>query len=86
MRSLVAPAALIKDGVVRVGPNMMTGYPGIFVGSDRCRPSGPSRSRSGTAKKAARDIDAWLRGGAYEPAPRHEIATFEQLKNGAANA
>ena len=33
----------------------------------------------GHGKKAARHIDAWLRGSAYEPAPRHEIASFDKL-------
>ncbi len=28
------PGLAIKDGVVEVGPNMMTGYPGIFAGGD----------------------------------------------------
>ena len=33
----------------------------------------------GHGKKAARHIDAWLRGTRYEPAPRHAIATPERL-------
>jgi NADPH-dependent glutamate synthase beta subunit-like oxidoreductase len=28
------PGLQIEDGVVRVGPNMMTGHPGIFAGGD----------------------------------------------------
>ena len=33
----------------------------------------------GHGKKAARNIDGWLRGQAYEPAPKHEIASFDKL-------
>jgi Pyruvate/2-oxoacid:ferredoxin oxidoreductase delta subunit len=33
----------------------------------------------GHGKKAARNIDAWLAGGHYEPAPKHEVAEFERL-------
>jgi 2-oxoacid:acceptor oxidoreductase delta subunit (pyruvate/2-ketoisovalerate family) len=73
------PGLEIKDGVVRVGPNMMTGYPGIFAGGDMVPAERTVTVAVGHGKKAARHIDAWLRGGAYEPAPRHEIATFEQL-------
>jgi 2-oxoacid:acceptor oxidoreductase delta subunit (pyruvate/2-ketoisovalerate family) len=73
------PRLEIKDGVVRVGPNMMTGYPGIFAGGDMVPAERTVTVAVGHGKKAARHIDAWLRGGAYEPAPRHEIATFEQL-------
>ena len=73
------PGLEIKDGVVRVGPNMMTGYPGIFAGGDMVPAERTVTVAVGHGKKAARHIDAWLRGGAYEPASRHEIATFDQL-------
>ena len=73
------PGLEIKDGVVRVGPNMMTGYPGIFAGGDMVPAERTVTVAVGHGKKAARHIDAWLRGGTYEPAPRHEIATFDQL-------
>jgi 2-oxoacid:acceptor oxidoreductase delta subunit (pyruvate/2-ketoisovalerate family) len=33
----------------------------------------------GHGKKAARNIDAWLRGEEYQAAPRHAIATYEKL-------
>ena len=33
----------------------------------------------GHGKKAARNIDAWLRGEAYETAPKHAIVNFETL-------
>src|SRR5215470_5273430 len=73
------PGLEIKDGVVRVGSNMMTGYPGIFAGGDMVPAERTVTVAVGHGKKASRHIDAWLRGGAYEPAPRHEIATFDKL-------
>ena len=33
----------------------------------------------GHGKKAARHIDAWLRGARYDPPPKHEPATFDRL-------
>ena len=42
-------------------------------------PSAPSRSAVGHGKKAARHIDAWLRGAAYAPAEKHELAIFDKL-------
>jgi hypothetical protein len=33
----------------------------------------------GHGKKAARHIDAWLRGTRYEPAPKHELAGVDML-------
>ena len=32
--STACPGIEVEDGVVQVGPNMMTGYPGIFAGGD----------------------------------------------------
>jgi 2-oxoacid:acceptor oxidoreductase delta subunit (pyruvate/2-ketoisovalerate family) len=73
------PGLEIKDGIVRVGPNMMTGYSGIFAGGDMVPAERTVTVAVGHGKKAARHIDAWLRGSTYEPAPRHEIATFDKL-------
>jgi NADPH-dependent glutamate synthase beta subunit-like oxidoreductase len=69
----------VKDGVVQVGPNMMTGYPGLFAGGDMVPSERTVTVAVGHGKKAARHIDAWLRGEAYAPAPKHEIATFDRL-------
>ena len=73
------PGLEVDDGVVKVGPNMMTGYPGIFAGGDMVPAERTVTVAVGHGKKAARHIDAWLRSGAYEPAPKHELAAFEQL-------
>ena len=68
-----------EDGVVRVGPNMMTGHPGIFAGGDMVPAERTVTVGVGHGKRASRHIDAWLRGGAYEPGPRPELAGFETL-------
>jgi len=73
------PGLEIKDGVVQVGPNMMTGYPGIFAGGDMVPSERTVTVAVGHGKKAARHIDAWLRGTTVEVAPKHELATFDKL-------
>ncbi|MFO1204666.1 MAG: NAD(P)-binding protein [Burkholderiales bacterium] len=73
------PGLEIKDGVVQVSKNMMTGRAGIFAGGDMVPSERTVTVAIGHGKKAARNIDAWLRGTAYEPAPKHEIATFDKL-------
>jgi 2-oxoacid:acceptor oxidoreductase delta subunit (pyruvate/2-ketoisovalerate family) len=73
------PGLAIKDGTVVVGPNMMTGYPGIFAGGDMVPSERTVTVAIGHGKKAARHIDAWLRGGMYAPGPKHEIAEFDKL-------
>ena len=68
-----------SDGVVRVGANMMTGHPGIFAGGDMVPSERTVTVAVGHGKKAARHIDAWLRGQGYEKPAPHEAATFERL-------
>jgi len=73
------PGLEIEDGVVKVAPNMMTGHPGIFAGGDMVPDERTVTVGIGHGKKAARHIDAWLRG--VEPAmvAPHEPAGFELL-------
>jgi 2-oxoacid:acceptor oxidoreductase delta subunit (pyruvate/2-ketoisovalerate family) len=73
------PGLEIKDGVVQVAPNMMTGYPGIFAGGDMVPSERTVTVGIGHGKKAARNIDAWLRNTEYKPAPKHELATYNML-------
>ena len=68
-----------KDGVVKVGADLMTGHPGIFAGGDMVPAERNVTVAVGHGKKAARNIDAWLRGEKYSPAPKHEVAQFEKL-------
>jgi 2-oxoacid:acceptor oxidoreductase delta subunit (pyruvate/2-ketoisovalerate family) len=73
------PGLEVADGVVKVGPNMMTGCAGIFAGGDMVPAERTVTVAVGHGKKAARHIDAWLRGGAYAAPPKHELAAFERL-------
>ncbi len=57
------PGLEVADGVVKVGPNMMTGYPGLFAGGDMVPSERTVTVAVGHGKKAARHIDAWLKGG-----------------------
>ena len=73
------PGLEIKDGVVQVAANMMTGYAGIFAGGDMVPSERTVTVAVGHGKKAARHIDAWLRGTAYAPPERHELASIDKL-------
>ena len=73
------PGIEVSDGVVEVGPNMMTGHAGIFAGGDMVPDERSVTVGIGHGKKAARHIDGWLRDRAYEPPPKHELATFDKL-------
>jgi 2-oxoacid:acceptor oxidoreductase delta subunit (pyruvate/2-ketoisovalerate family) len=68
-----------KDGVVQVGPNMMTGHPGIFAGGDMVPAERTVTVAVGHGKKAARHIDAWLRGKTYAKGEKHALASFDKL-------
>jgi NADPH-dependent glutamate synthase beta subunit-like oxidoreductase len=74
------PGLVVKDGVVQVDPvTMMTGHPGIFAGGDMVPAERNVTVAVGHGKKAARQIDAWLRMRKAEAATKHESATFERL-------
>ncbi len=73
------PGLEIADGVVKVGPNMMTGHPGIFAGGDMVPSERTVTVAVGHGKKAARHIDAWLSGATYTAPEKHEAASFDRL-------
>jgi 2-oxoacid:acceptor oxidoreductase delta subunit (pyruvate/2-ketoisovalerate family) len=73
------PGLAVKDGVVQVASNMMTGAAGIFAGGDMVPSERTVTVAVGHGKKAARHIDAWLRGTTYEAAPKHELAEAKNL-------
>ena len=73
------PGLEVEDGVVKVAPNMMTGYPGIFAGGDMVPAERTVTVAIGHGKKAARHIDAWLRAESREPVEKHELADFDLL-------
>jgi NADPH-dependent glutamate synthase beta subunit-like oxidoreductase len=70
---------VVEDGVVRVGPDMMTGHAGIFAGGDMVPAERTVTVAVGHGRKAARHIDAWLRGTCYGKPPAHEPATAQNL-------
>lgn len=70
----------LQDGVVRVDPQtMMTGHPGVFAGGDMVPAERNVTVAVGHGKKAARHIDAWLRGSAYTPDSKPAPATAARL-------
>jgi 2-oxoacid:acceptor oxidoreductase delta subunit (pyruvate/2-ketoisovalerate family) len=73
------PGLQIKDGTVQVAANMMTGYAGIFAGGDMVPSERTVTVAVGHGKKAARHIDAWLRGTAYAPPEKHELVSIDKL-------
>jgi formate dehydrogenase beta subunit len=68
-----------EEGIVKVGPDMMTGHPGIFAGGDMVPGERSVTISVGHGKRAARHIDAWLRGEQYQPARKHPLVTFNML-------
>lgn len=67
------------DGTVVVSETMMTGYPGLFAGGDMVPSERTVTVGVGHGKKAARNIDAYLRGTTYTKPPSNAMATFEKL-------
>ncbi len=73
------PGLVVQDGVVQVDAHMMTGHAGLFAGGDMVPADRNVTVAIGHGKKAARHIDAWLRGKRLGPAGKHEIASFDKL-------
>ncbi|HET9648889.1 MAG TPA: NAD(P)-binding protein [Microlunatus sp.] len=72
------------DGTVQVSPRMMTGCPGVFAGGDMVPSERTVTVGVGHGKKAARHIDAWLRGEESSPKAeaspaKHPLASFDLL-------
>ena len=57
-----------RDGTVRVSSALMTGCPGVFAGGDMVPSERTVTVGVGHGKRAAREIDAWLRGADGERA------------------
>ncbi|MDO5746656.1 MAG: NAD(P)-binding protein [Actinomycetaceae bacterium] len=69
----------IDDGVVQVNSQMMTGIDGVFAGGDMVPSERTVTVAIGHGKKAARYIDAYLRGSQYQPSAKHPEATFDRM-------
>ena len=68
-----------EDGVIQVDDTMMTGCPGVFAGGDMVPSERTVTTATGHGKKAARHIDAYLRGSRYMKPEAHPIATHDKL-------
>jgi NADPH-dependent glutamate synthase beta subunit-like oxidoreductase len=73
------PGIVVDDGVVQVGTDLMTGHPGVFAGGDMVPAERTAPVGIGHGKKAARNIDAWLRGVTYAPGPKPAVAEYGDL-------
>jgi NADPH-dependent glutamate synthase beta subunit-like oxidoreductase/Pyruvate/2-oxoacid:ferredoxin oxidoreductase delta subunit len=70
---------ITPDGSIVVSGSMMTGAPGVFAGGDAVPTERSVTIGTGHGKRAARAIDAWLRGEPSRPAAKHPTATFDLL-------
>jgi NADPH-dependent glutamate synthase beta subunit-like oxidoreductase len=67
------------DGSVKVDANMMTGHAGVFAGGDMVAGERTVTASVGNGKRAARQIDAWLRGTRIEQRAKHALVAFDML-------
>jgi 2-oxoacid:acceptor oxidoreductase delta subunit (pyruvate/2-ketoisovalerate family) len=68
-----------EKGFVEIDQNMMTGARGIFAGGDIISGKRSVTHAIGHAKKAAKCIDAYLRGIEYSACERKEVANFKKI-------
>jgi NADPH-dependent glutamate synthase beta subunit-like oxidoreductase len=67
------------DGTVKVSRTLMTGCPGVFAGGDMVPAERTVTVGVGHGKRAAAEIDAWLRGEPLARAAKHPPASFAML-------
>jgi NADPH-dependent glutamate synthase beta subunit-like oxidoreductase len=75
----VAGVQFAPDGTVQVSARMMTGCPGVFAGGDMVPAERSVTVGVGHGKKAAANIDAWLRRATPEVRAKNPVVTFDQL-------
>jgi NADPH-dependent glutamate synthase beta subunit-like oxidoreductase len=75
----VAGIDVEADGTVQVSPGFETGAPGVFAGGDMVPGDRTVTAGVGHGKRAARQIDAWLRGVSVPAALQHRLAGFDDL-------
>ncbi|MGC9543492.1 NAD(P)-binding protein [Streptomyces sp. UG1] len=73
------PELAVDHGMVRVAEGLMTGHRGIFTGGDMVPAERTVTVAVGHGKRAARHIDAYLRGASYEADAKHAPADFDRL-------
>ena len=67
------------DGTVIVDARLMTGHPGIFAGGDMVPGERTVAVAVGHGKRAASNIDGWLRGKPYVEPQKARLVSFEML-------
>jgi formate dehydrogenase (NADP+) beta subunit len=67
------------DASVVVDPTMMTGHPGLFAGGDMVPGERTVTVATGHGQRAARNIDAWLRGTAWTQTEPPQVVSFDML-------
>jgi len=73
------PGVTFSDNVVEVGPDLMTGHPGIFAGGNMVPSERTVTVAIGHGKKAARSIDAFLRCTGSRAVGKHAPVSFGAL-------
>lgn len=68
------------DGTLQVGEDMQTGCPGVFAGGDLVPDARTVTTAVGHGRRAARCIDAWLRGVAEPARSPGEVVTFDMMR------
>jgi len=69
----------VVEGSVKVGADLMTNQRGVFAGGDAVPAERTATVAVGHGKKAARSIDAFIRGVAPATPAKHELAAFATL-------
>jgi NADPH-dependent glutamate synthase beta subunit-like oxidoreductase len=69
----------LSDGMVKVGPDLMTGRPGVFAGGDIVPAERTVTMAIGHGRTAGRHVDAWLRGTRAVDPPAAPAASFDAL-------
>lgn len=67
------------DGTVMVNQKMMTGYPGLFAGGDMVPSERTVTIAVGHGKKAANNIDAYLRDRKFSKVSQQPIIYYDKL-------
>ncbi len=75
------PGVEVKDKVIQVNGQFMTGEKGVFAGGDMVPSERTVTVAVGHGKHAARAIHAWLGAGTYTRPPKPELAGFDKLNS-----
>ena len=75
----VAGVEFDRDVVQVDRTTLMTGAPGVFAGGDAVPSERTVTVGVGHGRKAARSIDAYLRGETFAPDAKHPLAAFDTL-------